>query len=182
MQQQLDAVEPTLNIMNVKETNSLNIVRQWVSRVINYSSQYNEDTWSANKIIGPPLVYPNYGDLQNSWAQTADFHANHFIELEFPEEVYVTKINIYETYHAGGVVRIKLKDPLTDNWKIVWDSAVGPISIESSRIFSPDLKKTLFKTKYVRLDVDCTAANSFCEIDAVELIGKKFQVNIYKFI
>ena len=171
-----DPIQSTSNIINQQDINSPNIVRQWVSRVNSFSSQYNEDTWSANNVIGPPLVFPNYGDLQNSWAQTSDFHQNHFIELEFPEEVYVVKINIYETYHAGGVVRIKLKDPLTDNWKIVWESAVGPMNIESSRIFSPDLKKNLFKTNKVRLDVDCTAANSFCEIDAVELIGKKFQV------
>jgi hypothetical protein len=61
--------------------------------------------------------------------------------------------------------------------KINRESSVGPISIESSRIFSPELKKTLFKTNQVRLEVDCTASNSFCEIDAVEMIGKKFQVD-----
>jgi hypothetical protein len=172
-------IPSNLNLANQEDTNSPNIVRQWVGRVISFSSQYNEDTWSANKIIGPPLVFPNYGDLQNAWAQASDFHANHFIELEFPEEVYVTKLNIYETYHAGSVVRIKIKNPLNDDWKLVWESAVGPMNIETSRIFSPDLKKTLFKTKCVRLDIDCTAANSFCEIDAVELVGKKFQVFIY---
>ena len=44
---------------------------------------------------------------------------------------------------------------------------MGPLNIESSRIFSPELEKSIFKTNIVRLDVDCTAANSFCEIDAV---------------
>ncbi len=79
-----------------------------------------KNTWSAQCIIGTPKVYPNYGDLQNAWAQASDFHSNHFIELEFPEEVYVTKLNIYETYHAGGVVRIKLKNLLKNSWKLVW--------------------------------------------------------------
>jgi hypothetical protein len=32
-----------------------------VSRVIEYSSQYNNDTWSANQVIGPPKVYPRHG-------------------------------------------------------------------------------------------------------------------------
>ena len=25
-------------------------------------------SWSANKVIGPPDVYPQYGDLTNAWA------------------------------------------------------------------------------------------------------------------
>lgn len=113
------------------------------------------------------MVYPNYGDLHNAWAQGNDFHANHFIELEFPQDVYATNINIYETYHAGAIVNIKLKNKLANSWVSVWQSAVGAINIESSRIFSPDLQKTRFKTNQVRLELDCTAASSYCEIDAV---------------
>jgi hypothetical protein len=105
--------------------------------------------------------------LHNAWAQANDFHANHFIELEFPTEVYVTQINIYETYHAGSIVRILLRNKELNAWKMVWESAVGALNIESSRIFSPELQKTLFKTNQVRLELDCTAANSYCEIDAV---------------
>ena len=114
------------------------------------------------------MAFPNYGDLSNTWAQgSSDFHANHFLELEFPEETYVTNINIYETYHGGAVVKVQLKDVQNDCWKIVWESAVGPLNIETSRIFSPELKQTLFRTKFIRLDIDCTASNSYCEIDAV---------------
>lgn len=34
---------------------------QGVSRVVQFSSQYNDSTWSANQVIGPPNVYPRYG-------------------------------------------------------------------------------------------------------------------------
>ena len=27
--------------------------------------------WHASQVIGPPDVYPRYGDLQNAWAQAA---------------------------------------------------------------------------------------------------------------
>jgi hypothetical protein len=118
-------------------------------------------------VIGTPLVYPNYGDLHNAWAQSNNFHANHFIELEYPQEVYATRINIYETYHAGSVVRIKLKDKRTDSWLTVWESSVGAINVETSRVFSPELDRVSFKTNQVRLEMDCSIANSYCEIDAV---------------
>ena len=32
-----------------------------VSRVIQFSSQYNDNTWSANQVVGPPKVYPRHG-------------------------------------------------------------------------------------------------------------------------
>jgi len=32
-----------------------------VSRVVEFSSQYNDSTWSANQVIGPPKVYPRHG-------------------------------------------------------------------------------------------------------------------------
>jgi hypothetical protein len=79
----------------------------------------------------------------------------------------VTQINIYETYHAGAILRILLRNKELGAWKLVWESAFGALNIESSRIFSPELQKSLFKTNQVRLELDCTAANSYCEIDAV---------------
>lgn len=142
-------------------------VNQWVSRVIGFSSEYNQDTWCANNIIGAPRVYPNYGDLQGAWAQASDFHDKHFIEIEFPKEIYVEKLNIYETYHGGAITKIKLKNKKSNNWKTVWESSVGALNIEESRIFSPELEKTPFKTNQVRLELNCSIANSFCEIDAV---------------
>ena len=30
-----------------------------------------------------------------------------------------------------------------------------------------------FKTSVIRIEVDCTAAGTWCEIDAVELVGDK---------
>lgn len=136
-----------------------------------------KSTWAADKILGAPQVYPNYGDLHNAWAQANDFHSNHFIELEFPHEVYVTQVNIYETYHSGGVVVIKIKDKNTGEWRNVWESAVGAINIEQSRIFSPEISKSSFKTNQIRIELDCSTANSYCEIDAV---GKKISSLITK--
>lgn len=39
---------------------------QWVARVLDFSSQYNDTTWAADQVIGAPKVYPNYGDLHGN--------------------------------------------------------------------------------------------------------------------
>lgn len=119
--------------------------------------------------LGPPRNYPNYGDLQNTWAQANDNLGRNFIELGFPQEVYVTRINVYETYHAGGIVAIKLRNKqLGGTWVSVWEAPNGQArNIEMSRIFSPELERSSFRTDEIRLELDCSVSNSYCEIDAV---------------
>ena len=54
-------------------------------------------------MVGPPLVYPSYGDLQNSWAQ-GSHSTNEFIELEFPKELIVKKLNIYGKFSSYELI------------------------------------------------------------------------------
>jgi hypothetical protein len=118
--------------------------------------------------MGPPNVYPNYGDLQKTWSQAhKDIRADHFIEVEFAKEVFATRINIYETYHTGAVTRILIKNKEQQEWVLVWASKSGAEDIQSSRVFSPELLKTSFKSNHVRLQLDTTVASSFCQLDGI---------------
>lgn len=87
--------------------------------------------------MGTPKVYPNYGDLNGTWGQASGHITNHeFIEIAFEEEVYVAQIHIYETYHSGGVINIKLKDKSANEYKSVWQAENGP-----SHVGKPKTKK-----------------------------------------
>jgi hypothetical protein len=58
-------------------------------------------------------------------------------QLEVADSVYITGIDIYETYHCGGVTAVKaLRSPNT--WQTLWRSA-QPFDSNTSRIFSPPL-------------------------------------------
>ncbi|XP_045211208.2 TD and POZ domain-containing protein 2-like [Mercenaria mercenaria] len=150
---------------------SRDTVSQWVERVTGYSSQYDADRWNAGQVIGEPKVYPNYGDRRGAWAMQ-NIDANQFIEVEFREAVYVTGIDIYETYHAGGVKAIKaLGDQ--GQWRTLWQTD-SVTSISSSRVFSPQLAEMSCRTKNIRVEVDCTACETWVEIDAIQLHGRTF--------
>jgi len=142
-------------------------IRQWVSNITAFSSQYNDSTWAATNVIGSPKVYPDYGDRQGAWAQ-GDKSANEFIELVFETELFVKQVNIYETYHPGAIVKIKFWKKTS--WDTIWEMP-EPSNLDHSRIFSPEFRQTKYKTNKVRLEIDCTAAQNWCEIDAVELAG-----------
>jgi len=143
--------------------------KQWVKKVVKYSSQYNDDGWSANQVIGKPNVYPNHGDLHGAWA-TRETDQNQFIEVKFAVKVRPTAINIYETYNPGAVVAVRAKDK--GSWEALW-STNKPEHLQESRIFSPTLKDVSMRTRVLRLELDCTAAGTWCEIDAVELLGDR---------
>jgi hypothetical protein len=66
--------------------------------------------------------------------------------IKYSNSKFVIIFYLLETYHAGAVVRIELKNK---DWEIVY----GPVQaqdIGQSRIFSPQLRVTRFKTNKVR--------------------------------
>lgn len=144
--------------------------RQWVAEVLNYSSQYDSDDWCATQLIGAPRIYPQYGDLAGTWAP--DYGEDQFIEVKYAMPVYVKHLNIYETYNCGAISAIKVKDQESGVWINVWEREMAPTeAIITSRIFSPVLNKTVFKSDEIRIELDCSVFGSWSEIDAIELVG-----------
>jgi len=143
-------------------------IEQWVKEIISFSS--NSEGWSASNICGPSNTYPQYGDLQTAWAPSASTGTSEFLEFKYETPVLPTKIEVYETYNPGSLVKISAKDIKNGSWDILW-SASREIGPKCSRILSPPLKKVKFKTNTIRLDMDCNGSFGFYEIDAVKLIG-----------
>ena len=128
------------------------------------------DDWSVYELIGEPDVYPNYGHLKGSWAQNSDFlDAYQFVEVEFEESVILTKLSIYETFHAGGITAIYAnRGSCHGQWVLLWTTDEVQ-DIESSRIFEPPLATVDFPVRVVRLELDCH--DKQVEIDAIKMTG-----------
>ncbi|ELU07099.1 hypothetical protein CAPTEDRAFT_188992 [Capitella teleta] len=163
----------------VKPKKSLNddLVALWVSSVSGFSSQYNSTTWSANCVVGAPRVYPRYGDIHGAWAQSS-CDADQYIQVNFEEALYVEKVELYETLNAGAVIRISALDD-RGVWHTLWETD-SPTHITSSRIFSPPFERTYFKSDTLKIDLNCTSCNSWCELDAIRLLGKRNVFDLQK--
>ena len=94
-----------------------------VSRVIDFSSEHHRDVLAANQIVGAPKVFPQHGGkIGGAWAQ-GEMSDDEFIVVEFPTNVFPDEIQIYETFNAGGVVKVSLRnvfDGKATAWKTVW--------------------------------------------------------------
>jgi len=144
---------------------------QWVSGVISRSSSYDRG-WEATTVRGPPRNYPNYGDLRGAWAAATSSGTKEYLELSYDNEWFVTGVDIFETFNPGHVVKVSVQ---TGNfWVQLWSGKVAPPGQRppyQSRIFSPKLTLLPLKTNAIRLDLDCTTAKSWAEIDCVLMRG-----------
>jgi hypothetical protein len=147
-------------------------VECFVSKVISFSSQYNTSGWGANQVIGEPRVYPRYGDLQGSWAPRDC--TQEYLEVEFPEELFINAISIYETYNAGAVTDIGAWDSIAQCYVPIYHGT--PRVIGQSRIFEPNIENLNFKCNQLRIDIDCTVAGTWCEIDAIKIKGLRHNI------
>ena len=71
----------------------------------------------------------------------------YFSQVEFLQKLFIEKINIYETYHAGGVMRIQAKHP-NGSWYAVWQTK-HVFDLHSSRIFSPHFDVCIIHVRYI---------------------------------
>eukprot|EP01080_Neovahlkampfia_damariscottae_P005802 gene5802-9625_t len=139
--------------------------QQYVDKVISFSSEGG--SYPASNLIGPPSVYPSYGNDTRAWSPQQS-NSTEFLELKFSKWTIVQEIEIYETFNPGHVVSVSIMDP-NRNWDIIWSGSVSK-GISNSRIFKPAIKKRDYPTKKVRLELKI--GSNYSQIDAIQLIGK----------
>jgi len=148
---------------------NINAQVRYADSVIAYSSQYSENDWSANQILGPPDTYPKYGDIPTAWTFATADAQREFIELRFPDPAQVQAMAIYETYNPGTIDTIYVKNPNTLEWQAVWSGTAAPLRYPDSRIFMVNFPQTSFMVSEVRLAINSPAVPDWNELDAVGL-------------
>jgi len=150
---------------------------QWVSGIKAATSTYASG-WETETMIGPPRVYPQYGDIRGAWAPSASRGTFESLELLFSTPVFPTGVDIFETYNPGHIIRISFlrSSSPREIWEVAWEQLIVDIPPQQSRVYSPPLKEKLymFQTQCIKIDLDCTYARSWCEIDCVVLRGLQF--------
>lgn len=95
-----------------------------------------------------------------------------YVVLEFEEFVFPHQVTIFETYNPGALVKI-WAFTLTEKWICLWEDK--PMIVpKKARLFSPPIKTIQIPTRTIRLDFNHSCLDYFTEIDAVMLIGRKY--------
>lgn len=141
---------------------------QYAASVFDFSSQYGPVAWSAEKALGAPDVYPNYGDYSNAWASQTAGGQREFLVLGYTTPMQVSHIGIYETFNTGAVDTIYVRNASNGQWVIVWSGSAGA-QPPASRIFEVSFELTSFNVDAVRIAINSPVVNGWNEIDAVAI-------------
>eukprot|EP01127_Copromyxa_protea_P019710 TRINITY_DN6457_c0_g1_i1.p1 TRINITY_DN6457_c0_g1~~TRINITY_DN6457_c0_g1_i1.p1 ORF type:complete len:1506 (-),score=233.62 TRINITY_DN6457_c0_g1_i1:200-4717(-) len=165
----------------------VNEVSQWVSRVNNVSSVRSpsfiqpKNAYSAEHLIGPPYYFgdaqeaptPESEDRPDAWAPRYSCSPNDldWIDVSFDTPVFVTRVEIYESYNAGSVVSVAVYNEETHVWQTLWTGNPTNLYEDEFRVFVPSICQTPWKTSRMRIEMDTCKIPGWNQIAGVRLYG-----------
>ncbi|MBL7844704.1 MAG: hypothetical protein JNK44_12620 [Cyclobacteriaceae bacterium] len=162
-----------LKCSNVEEFSGIKI-RQYASSVIDYSSHYTAlPGYTVFEALGEENVYPNYGDLEKSWAPLTQDNQREYIVLGFEPYQTIHTIEIYETYNPGAIDTVFIRNAHTKKWEKIYAKPARTDLPKASRIFSIYFRETTYLVDAVRLALNSPAVEGWNEIDAVAISGQQ---------
>ena len=128
------------------------------------SSNYG-GAWGAHALVGPPRVFPRYGDIGGSWAPRASRSRVEWVETDYPAAPAARAVRIFETCNAGATYAVSVWADGVQS--VIWE---GPPSRESSaRILEIELDPPRRVDK-VRAYVNNQLGSGWAEIDTIGLV------------
>jgi len=154
---------------------------QWISKVVNYSTQWEADYWWKARLLPGPFNCSRgycdatfYGDCYYAWCpSTADtgFMGTgvEFLEVSFDYPVYVRSFDVYENIGTGTVFKVEARK---DGELVpLWNGAATPGLPPVARIFSPQVCHSDWLVDTVKFYLNISAIPGWNEIDAASLSG-----------
>jgi hypothetical protein len=138
----------------------------WASSVIDVSTQYTDSAWSANQVLGPPNVFPAYGDNDKAWASLGADDRDEYIEVGFASAGSISAVEVVETYNPGAVDEIQLITVGGRRIDVPLATTPPAPAGQSRRRVYP-MRCTREKIAAVRIHLDSVKVAGWNEIDAI---------------
>lgn len=147
------------------------VIDQYASSVIEFSSQWRDDRWSAAQVLGEPDTL-EYGDLPTSWAPRFQNGTTEFISVGFNTPVYAFGATIRETWGNGFVSQIDALDT-NNTLHTVW-SGIDPSQPGNPVNFLANWNITQFLVTGLKIYVNTDHnLQTWEEIDSIQLHGNR---------
>ena len=144
-----------------------NGTRQWAVSAI-ASSQYGDDAWAPKQATGAPDT-DECGDTTTAWA-AENYDTVEWIELDYDTPVIPTDVNIIQTYSPNQVIQVALRD-LEGNYQTIYLGKPQDESDNCPFVLHIPVEGIDWQVDGVKITIDQSVLQDWCEIDAVELVG-----------
>lgn len=145
---------------------AIDTTTQFANTILGFSSQYSTNGWSAQKALGQPNVYPNYGDIAEAWATENPDNNREYLELGYADAKLINFIDIYETNAPGSIDTVYIKNPNTGLFEIVYTATAAP-QPPVARKLHISFSTPAYPVAAIRIALNAAAVPEWNEIDAV---------------
>lgn len=130
------------------------------------STEYGSEDWSALQITGENNTF-ECGDIRTAYA-TANSTGKDWIRVGYASAVIPTRVNVYQTYNPGAIVRLDVVDA-NGGLHTVYEG-VSP-TLDCPVTVPYDIVGVDYPVAEIVIYLDQTITGSWNELDAVQLIG-----------
>jgi Ca2+-binding RTX toxin-like protein len=150
-------------------SNQGELLSQYASSVIAFTSQYSSGSFSATQMLGAPNTF-SYGDSPTAWAASSRDGTVEQVTLGFDAPIFATGVTIRQNWGNGFVRKIEVLS-VSDTYSTVWEE-VDTSQPGAPVDFLAQWETTNFQVKGIRITVDTNHnLNAWEEIDSVQLHG-----------
>ena len=139
---------------------------QWVSKIIEASSEMTPREYSAQQIIGKPDVSPGTVDNPNAWLPSKN-NREEYVKVGFENPIKIRQIAIAESMNPSAVYQIFLYDR-ADNEYLINTFEPRPIELKS-RMLHVYFDLTEYEVAAVKVVLHCDAVPGYNAIDAIAI-------------
>jgi OOP family OmpA-OmpF porin len=146
---------------------------QWVSTIIEASSEQSPREYSAEQLIGKPNVTPGTGANPNAWMPFRE-DKEEYVKVGFEVPIRIRQIAIAESFNPGAIYQVFVYDK-SDNEFLINTFEPGPIELES-RLLHIFFDLTEYEVAAVKVVLQCDAVPGYPAIDAIAISSSTLQV------
>jgi OOP family OmpA-OmpF porin len=140
---------------------------QWAQEVVSYSSQFNNLSYAANQITGPPNAIYQDGLSELAWTPLEDMpEASDYIQVRFEYPTTIRQVLIVENFNPGAISKIVLIDPAGKEYTVFKNEDPQAIS-RKNRYFYHSFSETSYAVEQLRLELNTSAVYGANQIDAI---------------
>jgi OOP family OmpA-OmpF porin len=146
---------------------------QWVSTILEASSELSPREYSAEQLIGKPDVTPGTGDSPNAWMPFRE-DREEYVKIGFENPMKIRQIAIAESFNPGAIYQIYVYDR-SDNEFLLNTFEPRPIEL-NSRMLHVFFDLTEYEVAAVKVVLHCDAVPGFNGIDAIAISSSTLPV------
>jgi outer membrane protein OmpA-like peptidoglycan-associated protein len=163
----------TLFILLIISESAISQEVQWVSEVIDFSSELSDKEFSAKQIIGKPDVLPQGGDSPNAWLpQNPD--KMDYIKVWFDHPSRIQQIVIAESFNPSASYQVFVYDRSGKEYLL---NTFTPKPIpQKGRLLHLFFEKTPYEVNSLKLVIDGLSVPGYNGIDAIGISDSRIPV------